>query len=465
MIHFKAKYGIRIPSKKHDTYYLPTEEFLTPQYVYIPLSLRGNDFDVYVKAGDQVKVGQVIARRDASKGLPIVKHAPVSGEVVGMERKTHRTGAPYQAIVIKNDFQETLCETIKPFDWEKASYLELVDFILESGIVGLGGAGFPTAVKYQTEDTIDTVILNGAECEPYLTADYRMMLEETKDLFTGLKILMKAGRAERGIIAIKKNNKEVYKALKEEAKNHENISIKLLPDLYPAGWERTVVYRTTKRTYENLPSECGVIVNNVQTAIAVAKAVRTGLPLIDRVITVSGEGIISPKNIRVKVGTLATDAINYCHGLATDLGELRILAGGPMTGVAQKSTDFIITRAVNGILALLGTKTYQVPHGQPVGDVLLNILHLDGHADPHFVIDEQPCVRCMSCVKACPAGLQPTLLSQASLNKDEKELGLLDVDACINCGSCTYVCPSHISLAANIAKGKTFYQAKQRMKK
>jgi Na+-translocating ferredoxin:NAD+ oxidoreductase subunit C len=462
---FKANKGIKVPGHKKDTYLSQTEEFLKPEYVYIPLSLRGSDFEVYVKAGDQVKLGQPIARRDEKKGLPIVKHATVSGEVVGMERKTHRTGMPFQSIVIKNDFQDTPYEDFKGVaNIDSLDHESLVNLLAENGVVGLGGSGYPTFLKYRDAKNIDTVILNGAECEPYVTADYRVMIEETAKVFDGLTIMMKAAKASKGIIAIKKNYHVVYKALAQEAKKYPNISIVLLPSIYPAGWERTVVYRSLKRTYDKYPFECGVIVNNVSTAAAVSQVVREGKPLMERIITVAGEGVVSPKNVRIRVGTLASDVIEFSRGLATDMGDLRIIAGGPMTGTAQKNTDFVATRALNGITVLPGFHEYHVPHNQPIGDVLMNVLHFVEHDPNHFERDEQPCVRCMSCVKACPAGLQPTLLRTAALNKDEKLLAKLDVEACISCGSCTYSCPSHISLSETITKGKTFYASKQRLK-
>jgi len=204
---FKANKGIHIPGRKDATALLFSEKFLNPEYVYIPLSAKGTDFDVYVKPGDLVKLGQKIARRTEDKGLPIVKHATVSGEVLSIsERKLHRTGLPYVCIKIKNDFLDTKSEEIQPIhNLDEVDNVKLLEIMRESGLVGLGGSGFPTYLKYKNASNIDTIILNGAECEPYITSDYRIMLEETGRVIDGLLIMMKAASANNGIIASAKD--------------------------------------------------------------------------------------------------------------------------------------------------------------------------------------------------------------------------------------------------------------------
>lgn len=465
MKFFKSKKGIPIPSNKEETKNLMTIEFKSPEYVYIPLSLKGNDFEILVKPGDKVKVGQKIAERKAEKGLPVVKHASVSGEVIGTERKPHPTGVPFVCIKIKNDFHDTFIETNKIENIDEVDNEKLLDIIHEAGIVGLGGAEFPTALKYKDVKNIDTVILNGAECEPYITADYRIMEELTDEVIDGLRILMKVSNAKQGFIVIKKSFVEIYRKLVNACKGYNNITVLQVPDIYPAGWERQVVYRTTKRAYDNYPLECGVIVNNVSTAVSVANAVRKGLPLIERYVTVTGEGIVKPNNYRVRIGTLAKDLLELSGGIAPEYEEVRLIAGGPMMGISQKSDEFVITEAVPGILVLDSIENYQVPHNQPVGDVLLDILHFKEHDSRKFVRDEQPCVRCGTCVFHCPAGLQPTLLRFYSLAKNENTLAKLDITKCIDCGTCSYVCPSHISINEAIKKGKTYYNVKMRNKR
>ena len=460
---FKAKKGIHIPGKKDATAYIETVKYTSPEFVYIPLSVKGTDFEIYVKPGDYVKLGQKIAERTKEKGLPLIKHASVSGEVVATERQPHSTGMPYMCIKIKNDFKDT------PIDAKPLSSLDdrkaILHIIHQAGIVGLGGAGFPTELKYSNVKDIDTVILNGAECEPYITADYRIMLENTAEVIDGLVILMKIVDANKGIIVIKKGKPEVYNALCEEVKKFNNIKVIEVPDEYPAGWEKQVVYRAVKRSYENLPFECGVIVNNVATAYAVSNAVRTGLPLVERVVTVSGEAVVSPKNYRVRIGTPAKELIALSGGVANEFAEVRIVVGGPMMGMAQKNDQFIISETNSAILIFDSIKEYKVPHNQPVGDVLLDVLHLK-ESDPRvFIRDEQPCVRCGSCVVHCPVGLQPTLLRQASIAKNDILLGKLDVTKCIDCGTCAYVCPSLIYVNEAIKKGKTYYNVKNRNKK
>ncbi|HEY8364009.1 MAG TPA: RnfABCDGE type electron transport complex subunit C [Haloplasmataceae bacterium] len=465
MKRFKAKIGIHIPSRKDDIAKLKTVDYLTPEYVYIPLSVKGNDFDIYVNPGDKVKLGQKIAERKKDKGLPIVKHATVSGEVVGQERVLHSSGVPYVCIKIKNDFQDTFIDLNPVEDFESCENEKLVSLIHEAGIIGLGGAGFPTELKYQNIKNIDTVILNGAECEPYITSDYRIMIEDTESVFNGLRILMKIANAEKGIIVIKKGKEEIYELLVSHAKKHENIKVFQVPDEYPAGWEKQVVYRTLKRTYENLPLECGVIVNNVSTACAVAHAIMEGKPLLERIVTVAGEAIVRPRNYRVRIGTLAKELIEQSDGYAPELEEVRVIAGGPMMGMTQKSDDFVISETNSAIIVLNGIREYQVPHNKPIGEVILDVLHLSEHDNRFFIHDEQPCVRCGTCVFHCPAGLQPTLLRQASLAKNEVLLGKLDVTKCIDCGTCAYVCPSHIKINEAIKKGKAYYNIKNKNKK
>jgi len=462
---FKAKKGIHIPGRKDDTSKLSTIEYISPEYVYIPLSVKGTDFDVFVKPGDKVKLGQKIAQRTKEKGLPLVKHATVSGEVVGNERKLHRTGLPYVSIKIKNDFLDTPIEFTPVSNLDEVDNIQLLTIMQEAGVVGLGGAGFPTFLKYQNTKDVDTIILNGAECEPYITADYRIMIEQTDRVIDGLLIMMKVADAQQGIIAIKKGKKDVYNLLVEATANYKNIKVVQVPDEYPAGWERQIVYRTLKRSYDKYPFECGVIVNNVATSVAVSQAVRQGMPVIERIVTVAGDGVIKPRNYRVRIGTLAADLIIQSGGIAKELKDVRIIAGGPMMGVSQKNDEFVVTRAVSAILVLDGVSEYHVPHNQPIGDVFLDVLHFTEHDSRHFVRDEQPCVRCGNCVKYCPAGLQPTLIRTASLAKDETILEKLDVSKCINCGTCTYVCPSHIEVNEAIKKGKAYYEAKNRNKK
>ncbi len=462
---FKANKGIHIPGKKDATAKLSTVKYISPEYIYIPLSVKGTDFEVLAKPGEHVKLGQVIARRAKDKGLPAVLHASVSGEFIGTERKMHQTGLPYVSIKIKNDFLDTPVEFHPVSDINSIENVKLLELIQEAGVVGLGGAGFPTHLKFQNTKDVDTIILNGAECEPYITADYRLMIEDTDKVITGLKIMMKIADAPNGIIAIKKGKKQAFDALVQGSSSYNNIQVIEVPDEYPSGWERQVVYRTTKRSYETYPFECGVIVGNVATAAAISDAITKGIPVIERIVTVTGEGIIKPQNYRVRIGTLSTDLIKLSGGIATDFGALRVIAGGAMMGVSQKQEEFVVSPAVSGILVLLGAHEYETPHKQPVGDVILDVLHFTEHDDRFFIKDEQPCVRCGSCVANCPAGLQPTLLRTASLAKDEALLKKLDVLKCISCGTCAYVCPSHIEVNEAIKKGKAFYMAKNRNKK
>ncbi|QVK19144.1 RnfABCDGE type electron transport complex subunit C [Mycoplasmatota bacterium] len=333
---FEARKGIHIPGKKDDTSKLSSVKYISPEYVYIPLSAKGSDFEIYVKPGDKVKLGQKIAERTREKGLPLVKHSSVSGEVIGNERKLHRTGLPYVCIKIKNDFQDTPVEFTPISNLDEVDNTKLLEIMRVAGVVGLGGAGFPTFLKYQNTKDIDSIILNGAECEPYITADYRMMTEETDRVIDGLHIMMKVADAENGIIAIKKGKKAVYDLLVKAAEQYDHINVIQVPDEYPAGWERQIVYRTLKRSYETYPFECGVIVNNVSTSVAISDAIRKGIPVIERIVTVTGEAVVKPANYRVRIGTLASDLIKQSGGISDDFDDVRVISGGPMMGVTQK---------------------------------------------------------------------------------------------------------------------------------
>ncbi|ERJ13840.1 RnfABCDGE type electron transport complex subunit C [Haloplasma contractile] len=462
MRHFKPTKGLKISGHKSATIALESEKFVNPEYVYIPLSIKGNDYELLVEEGDKVKLGQKIARKTKGKTLPVVKHATVSGEVVGFAKEFHYSGLPYQCLKIKNDFLDTPSDDFSPIkNIDQMDADQLSEVMAEAGIV----SERLTFVNNEQSKTIDTVILNGSECEPYITADYRTMLEMTESVIDGLTIMMKAAEANNGIIAIKKGKKDIYKALKQASKSYSNITIKLLPDQYPAGWEKQVVYRTLNRTYEDSPVECGVIVKNVTTAVNVSNAVRKGQPVLERIITVSGEGIVRPNNYLVRIGTKASDVIKLSGGVATDLGDLRFIAGGPMTGVALRKDDFVITRTVTGVTVLPNIHDFELDENQAPMDVILGLLHFTEHDPYHFERDEQPCVKCGSCVDHCPAGIVPSTLKEAAKAKDIDLMDKYDINACINCGTCTYVCPSHIQVSELIKKGQMFYNVKNKNKK
>lgn len=455
--------GIKIPGMKSATSYSRTVDFLNPEFIYIPTSVKGTDFDVFVEVGDKVTMGQTIARRPKEKGLPITKHSSVSGEVIGFEKKLHRTGLPYNVIKIKNDFKDTYSDDISPVeDIDLLDNVKLAEIISKGGVVGLGGSGFPTAIKFLNTDNIDTIVLNGAECEPYITSDYRIMFERPEKVIDGLYIMMRAAKADHGVIGIKEGKKDVYDVLVEVASKYDNIDIIEVPDYYPAGWEKEIVFQTLGRTYDRLPLECGVIVNNVSTAASVSTVVREGKPVIERIVTLTGEAMSKPMNVKVRIGTLASELFEKMGGINEDIDEVTFITGGPMMGKAQRNIDVVITRGVGSLLALPSLKKYELDKSKSFFKQVKELLKSNKYEGAHYLKDEQVCVRCGRCVANCPAHIKPLFLSKFSKRKDFDKLEELDIAKCIECGTCSYVCPSHIELTEAIGKGKRFYLSRKK---
>jgi electron transport complex protein RnfC len=328
-------------------------------------------------------------------------------------------GRMVASVVIGNDGKEEWTSLKDNPDYLKLSAEELKEKIKAAGIVGLGGAAFPTVVKLSPpkEKSIDTVIINGAECEPYLTADYRLMIEKPAEIIEGLKILMKTLGVNRGFVGIEDNKPKAIEKMKEAAKNEPGVEVCSLEVKYPQGAEKMLIKATTGREVppRGLPMDVRVVVQNVGTALAVYEAVRFGKPLIERVVTVTGEGISNPSNLMVRIGTLVSELISECGGFKNDAG--KVISGGPMMGFALPSLDVAVTKGTSGILVI------------PEEGVV--------HAE-----DFQPCIRCGRCIDICPMGLMPSMLSVLSEKghyEEAKEYNLFD---CFECGSCAFVCPS-----------------------
>lgn len=389
-----------------------------PKKVIIPMSQHiGAPCTPIVKVGDMVKKGQVIGKSDAFMHSPI--HASVSGKVIEVAEKPHASKGQCLSVVIENDGLDEWAQGIPlKREWDKLEIEEIKNIIKEAGIVGLGGATFPTHVKLSPskEKNIDVFILNAAECEPYLTADYRMMLEYTERIVTGVKIVMKVLGVEKGFIGIEDNKQDAIKITKEAFRG-TSVEVAALPTKYPQGAEKMLIKVLTGREVPagGLPMDVGAVVQNVGTIVAISDAVASGIPLIERVTTVSGDAINEPKNLLLRIGTSFRDVIDYCGGFSKT--PEKIIMGGPMMGIAQFSLEVPVMKGVSGILAL---SSEAVNSGE-----------------------ESPCIRCGRCVKACPMGLIPSMLSilgeRQRLEEAKEEFGLLN---CIECGSCTYTCPA-----------------------
>ena len=347
--------GIHPPYRKEYTEKKALERAKSPKVVYIPLQQHiGASATPIVKVGDEVKLGQKIGEKQGFVSSNV--HSSVSGKVIGIEEH-ELPGGRGLCIVVENDFKEELHESVKPKgNLENLSKEDIISIITEAGIVGMGGAAFPTHIKTSppSDKQIDAVILNGAECEPYLTADHRLMLENPEDVVFGLKILMKSLNVSKGYIGIEVNKLDALESIKKEAQKYSDIQVIPLKVKYPQGAEKQLIYACTGKEVPSggLPMDVGVVVNNVATAAQIAQTIKTGMPLVERITTVTGSCIKEPKNLIVKVGTLVFEVIQQCGGIKEDKNLGKVVIGGPMTGIAQYTMDIPVNKGESGILLL-----------------------------------------------------------------------------------------------------------------
>ncbi len=424
------KNGVHPPENKVLSEKQTIESLPLSKEVFIPLNQHiGAPCKPVVEKRDEVKTGQVIGERDGFVSSQV--HATVSGKIKAIDTFMHPLGIPAKMIQITSDGKDNWV-TGKPSDkeWSELDTDEIIKRISAAGIVGLGGAAFPTQVKLSPpkDKPIDTFILNGCECEPYLTADYRMMLEQTDEMITGMRIIMQVLSVEQGMIGIESNKPDAIKKLMQATAAHDDISVIPLKVKYPQGAEKMLIKAVLNRAVPagGLPMDVGVVVNNVGTAIAIAGAVEKKKPLVQRVVTVTGEGIQHPKNLMIRIGTPFQDVIDFCGGLTHNAN--RVIMGGPMMGLTQDSLAVPVIKATSGILCL----TDQTPISTP----------------------EFACIQCGNCVHHCPLNLLPTRIARAVEYEKyimAEELGALN---CIECGCCAFICPSNIPLVQRIRIGK-----------
>jgi electron transport complex protein RnfC len=417
--------GIHPAYNKHLTAEKPIVDMPLPKRVRLLLKQHlGTPCKPLVEKGDCIKLGQKIADTDAYFAAPII--ASVAGEVAAIDE---------EGIDILTDPDNSIFESgAKSY----SSPEELRQIIREAGIVGLGGATCPTHVKLcaPKDKEFHTLILNGAECEPFLTTDHRVMVEQGQDLIEGIKLLLEACGAKEAIIGIENNKPDAITNLTELSKELDNIRVAAVPVVYPQGGERQLVKTLTGKEVPvgGLPLDLGMVVCNVATAVAVNDAVRKGKPLIDRVVTVSGKGIAEPKNVRVRFGTPISELIEFCGGLRSETA--KVVNGGPMMGKALSNIDVPVTKGTSGILAFTEAEVR--------------------------IYEEQPCIRCASCVDVCPQKLLPNYLglySRKSMFNDAEAINLFN---CIECGCCSYICPSKIPLVQYIQLGKNEINSRRR---
>jgi len=411
--------GIHPPEHKELAEHSPISEAKPPVRATIPLSQHiGAPCEPVVEIGQEVKKGELIGNPGGFVSAPV--HASVSGRVIAIGEFPVPNGRMVTSVVIENDKKEEWTTLRDNPDYMNLSAEDLREKIKEAGIVGLGGATFPAHVKLSPpkEKPVDAVIINGAECEPYLTADHRLMVERPDDVAEGLRIIMKVLGVNRGYIGIESNKPDAVEKMKAAVAGDGNIEVHALEVKYPQGAEKMLIKSILDRDVPagGLPMDVGVVVHNVGTALAIYEACRYGKPIIERVVTVTGRGIKEPKNLMVRIGTPISQLIEECGGFR-DEGPVKVIVGGPMMGFAQYSLDVPVTKGTSGILVM--SRDEYVP-AEKFG----------------------PCIRCGRCIDICPMGLMPSMLSifsEKGRYEDCKEYNLFD---CFECGSCTFVCPS-----------------------
>lgn len=422
----KALNGIDTPHFKH-TKDMQTEEMPVPAKVNISMQQHmGAMCQPMVKAGDLVKVGQLIGSSDSAVSAPV--HSGVSGKVAAIESHTMPDGNVVTSVVIETDGLQEISEGVKPPHIESKE--DLIHAVRNSGLVGLGGAGFPTAVKLNVkpEQNVDTLIINAAECEPYITSDHREMLENTQDILDGVGTVVKHLGISRVIIGIESNKPDAIQKMREAVSSESGYSVLSLPTSYPQGAEKVLIYNATGKVVEEgrLPADMGCIMMNVSSAGFLGRYLKTGMPLVRRRMTIDGDAIVNKKNLDVIFGTSVQDIADYCGGFKEEPG--KILMGGPMTGIAIYDMNMPVVKNNNAIL-FLTRKQAQMPK-------------------------TTACIRCGRCAAVCPFDLSPVAIENAYKLKDTEELAVLKVNLCMECGCCAYVCPAKRDLVLVNRMGK-----------
>jgi electron transport complex protein RnfC len=426
----KVRGGVMVSHHKN-TKDMPVERIAAPEQVVLPMSQHiGAPCQPIVSVGDTVDVGQKIGDTDAFVSAPI--HSSVSGKVTAIKEIKTATGMPVTAVFIENDGEMRLHESVKQPVIESRE--EFLKAIRESGLVGLGGAGFPTHVKlaFKPDAGIDTLVINAAECEPYITVDYRECIDNSRNILSGVYELQKYLGFEQVVIAVEDNKPDAIKILNEIAHDERDIGDKVkvmtLKSKYPQGAEKMMVQSATGRKVPpgKLPADVGCVVMNVGSVGFVGRYLRTGRPLVSRSLTVDGSAIANPKNVRVPIGTSLQDIIDFCGGFKEE--PAKIITGGPMMGVSVIGTEYPVLKQNNAILAF--TKKENVYK------------------------KERDCIRCGRCANVCPMSLMPTLIDRFALARDVESLKNTGVMVCMECGSCAYSCPAGKPLVQSMREAK-----------
>ena len=427
----KFRKGVKAPHRKN-TAHLRAERLPLPSVIRMPMSMHiGSPATAIAAVGDTVKVGQLIGKAGGFVSSPI--HAPVSGVITGIEVISPVTGVRGPYIVIKPDGLQTPCEDITP---PKIDCLEdVLQAIRDSGVVGLGGAGFPTAVKLTVKHigSIDHLLINGAECEPYITCDTRTMIDDADLVWDGLRMLKKYIGVENILVGIENNKPEAIRVMSEYAAREPIAKICSMPSMYPQGSEKTLIYRLTGRVVPEgkLTSDVGCIVINCTTLASIMRYIKTGMPLVSKCITVDGSAVKTPKNVIVPIGTPVSEVLNFCGGLHD--GVRKILLGGPMMGNAIPDTSAPVRKSTNAILAFTDDEAH-IP--RPTA-----------------------CINCGRCTTSCPMGLPVNELRRFYEHDQFDLLEKHKVNLCMECGCCTFVCPARKLLTQSMKVAKASLRA------
>lgn len=417
----------------------PIKDVIPTGKMIYPLSQHiGAPATAVVAKGDAVLKGQKIAEAGGFVSAPI--YSSVSGKVLALEKHLNSTGNSVDCIVIENDGEYNEVEYSCPKALGEMSKEEILDKIGEAGIVGMGGAGFPTRVKLSPKepDKIEYIIANCAECEPYITADYRRMLENTEELVSGMRVVLSLFENAKGIFGVEDNKKDCIEKLQEAIKDEPRMEVRILQTKYPQGAERQLIYALTKRAINSsmLPADAGCIVDNVETLVGIHNAVINGKPLMERIVTVSGDAVVHPGNFKVLLGTNHQEVIEAAGGFSCS--PEKVISGGPMMGFAMISLDTPITKTSSSILAF--------------------------EKDVVATSPESACINCGRCVEVCPSRIIPSRLADFAQRFNEEAFLKWNGLECVECGSCSYVCPAKRQLKQSIGAMRKIALANKRKK-
>jgi electron transport complex protein RnfC len=424
------KHGVHPPEHKELTRHLGIRRMPFPDEIVLPLRQHaGKPAKACVRVGDRVERGDKVGEADGFVSVPI--HSSGAGRVVDIDLWPHIDGtmSPAVRIVLEPHALNVPRPRLVP-RWEGLSPAQVISAVQDAGVVGLGGAAFPTHVKLSPpkDFEVHSILVNGAECEPYLTSDHRTMVEYPERVILGVRIMMHTLGVRKAVVGVERNKPDAIEALGAHLPTDIDITLLPLTVKYPQGAEKMLIQAVTGQEVPSgkLPVSVGVVVQNVGSAAAIAEIFQTGLPLIERIVTVSGEGIRRPQNLIVPVGTKLIDLLDYCGGVTDDAAE--VVIGGPMMGVAQSNLDAPVTKGTTGVVVL----TSEQIRGERVW----------------------PCIHCGRCLEACPVFLNPSLLGDLARSRRYEAMEELHLADCMLCGSCSYVCPSNIPLSQQFAFSK-----------